>query len=228
MRTGRIVAAAGAAVALTANGQAFPARAEQHVGGGTAVIVGEARTPGTDCPPAPTGPRSCKGSWEGMYRGTFSGNHATEDDGHAPWWVVVQTPGEARLDYADPAPEHACDAAVLRGVATFTGGVEQVYGLYDTGGPLPRAVVGIRMTLGFEWHRDRLAGPLVLTSLRMEVDVYGVGPLTVIDETQQVSVADAVAAFVPHERGACVTSTPEVLEGVLSGSLSGIAVSSAN
>ena len=214
------------ALTLIGAGTPSPVRADDAAVG-MATLQGDAQTPPLPCTPPHPGADTCEGTWEGRFVGTFTGSHEADDGRGVPWWVVVSAPGRASLEYAEPAPADACGPAVVQVQATFAGGVGEVFGLYDSGGPIPRSVVAIRLWLNLEWQHTDLSGPLAVTRLRMEFEVYGLGRITVIDQAHSVSVNNAAAAFAPNDSGACVVSTPAVLDGMLSGTLSSI-VASAN
>lgn len=203
---------------------AGPAQAVD-VAGGAAAFTGKGRLPVAPCSgEGPDGP-SCEGTWHGTFTGGFSGVHTTDDGRLVPWTVEVDAPGRAHINHIDASEAGSpCDAAVLKTRASFSGGPGQVFGAYGHYLPVPSAIVGMTLSLEFEWYPKAGSGDVLATRWFIELEVYGNGRITVVDATHEISTTDAVASFVPDDPGVCAQDAPTALDGVVSAKLSGIAV----
>jgi len=214
---GRALAAVGVTAAAIPLAASPPARAADTAAG-AAAFDGFARLPGAgECPGAEA--PGCRGEWRGSFTGEFSGVF-TDNAGRAtPWSVELDAPGSASL-----AASPAGGCGPLTGTATFAGGVNQAFGAFGDGVPVPKPVIGAQVSLSFEWDRQGTTGPLAVTALVVRLDVYGVGWVTVIDDHRAVSVPGAMGWFVSDQPLDCAVSAPGQLAGQFGGALSGIAV----
>lgn len=203
-----------------------PAQADVVAATGAATFTGTARMPMFPCEPTEPGGDVCEGTWNGTLTGALEGRHTTTDGREVPWGVVIDAPGTASLRYAAPNDATDCAAGLVQGHATFSGGGgnNQAWGAYVNSTPIPAPIVGTKLSLHFQWPRAGTTGPVVVTGMSIEIQVYGVGWVTVIDDSQSVSAAAGGATFMPDEPVDCVSHPPAALEGTMEGTLSGIAV----
>lgn len=190
---------------------------------GSVAFTGRVGLPMFPCTPPEPDALPCEGTWEGRFTGQFSGVDTIDGDG-IPWVVELDTPGSAQFAYADVVEGGlGCTGSMARGRLTFFGGLNQAWGAYKNSPLVPSAISGARATFDFEWRREAATGPVVVTSLLLDINVKGIGWLNVIDDERQVAVADAVATFLPDQPGDCAGGPPEALAGVIQGKLSGLA-----
>lgn len=203
---------------------ATPAQAQDAAVGALA-FSGNASLPVFPCEPPEAGSLPCQGTWQGKFTGGFSGSHVNEAGMRIPWAVELDAPGSAQFAYADTVEAGVgCAESVAQGRLTLSGGLNQAFGAYNNSSFVPAPIVGARITVDFDWTRQGAAGALLATDLRIDLNVYSVGWVNVVDESRSIAVTDAVASFVPEESPDCLADVPGSLRGVMQGKLSSIAV----
>lgn len=188
---------------------------------GEAAFQGSASLPTFPCqPPAPFGNGPCNGTFSGQWAGHLSGVSGT-----SPFdveWSTINSAGThvtASFTYAEWQCAEFAETilGIAQGTGTATVDPGQLQGKWQVvGESFARDIIGVNFTFSFKWTRVGTGAVLVLPSAVLQLNVSGIGWVTVITGLTQTGQA----AFVPTTDG--INGVPSCTnQGSISGVIAG-------